>query len=289
VSSPQHPSPEDLTLCALGSLTPAEARSIRAHAAQCEECRVELSQLNLDLAYLALDVPTASPPEGARQRFMARVENEASLPGFRQGVASAARKLVTMPPNKSRIADPQTSAKAEQVDRASRPRRAGRGIPWIVAAACGLLAIGAGIDNFLLRDRLNNLSRMSQRLEAEAHRATDVLTVLTTPSAQHVTLTAGKTPPQPTGRASYLRARGQLVFTANNLAALPPGKIYELWLIPANGNPIPAGTFAPDSQGSAAVVFPEIPSGVEAKAFGVTVEPEGGSNAPTSAILLQGS
>jgi hypothetical protein len=283
MSSTQHPSTEDLTLCALGSLAPEEARLVRAHAAQCEECRGELSQLNLDLAYLALDVPAASPSEGARQRFMARVENEASMPGFRQGAAAAGRKLVAMQASKPRAASPETPVKAGQ------PRRGGWGMPWVVALVCGVLAIYAGIDNFLLRDRLNYQARMSKRLEAEAHHATDVLTVLTTPSAQHVTLTAGATAPQPTGRASYVRARGQLVFTANNLAALPPGKIYELWLIPVKGNPIPAGTFAPDVQGSAAVVFPEIPAGIEAKAFGVTVEPEGGSSAPTSAILLQGS
>jgi len=36
-------------------------------------------------------------------------------------------------------------------------------------------------------------------------------------------------------------------------------------------------------------VFPQIPVGVEAKAFGVTVEPAGGSSAPTSTILLQGT
>jgi anti-sigma-K factor RskA len=286
VSNSQHPSPEDLTLCALGSLAPEEARVIRAHAAQCEECRGELSRLNLDLAYLALDVPVAAPSEGARQRFMARVENEASLPGFRQAAAQAGRKLVAMQSSKPRTTGAETPARAGH---AGQPRRGGWGMPWAVALVCGALAIYAGIDNFLLRDRLNNLSRRSQGLEAAAHRATDALTVLTTPSAQHVTLTAGAAPPQPTGRASYMRARGQLVFTANNLAALPPGKIYELWLIPAKGSPIPAGTFAPDAQGSAAVVFPQIPAGVEAKAFGVTVEPEGGSNAPTSAILLQGS
>ena len=286
MSTSQHPSPEDLTLYALGSIAPEEARVIRAHAAQCEECRGELSRLNLDLAYLALDVPAASPSEGARQRFMARVENEASMPGFRQGAAAAGRKLVAMQASKPRVSSADTPTKAGP---AGQPRRGGWGMPWVVALVCAVLAIYAGIDNFLLRDRLNYQARASQRLAAEAHRANDVLTVLTTPSAQHVTLTAGASPPQPTGRASYVRARGQLVFTANNLAALPPGKIYELWLIPVKGNPIPAGTFAPDAQGSAAVVFPEIPAGVEAKAFGVTVEPEGGSIAPTSAILLQGS
>jgi anti-sigma-K factor RskA len=279
VNTNQHPAPEDLTLFALGSLPPEEAASIRAHAVDCAECRTEVAELNLDFAYLALDVPVATPSAGVRQRLMARVENEASLAGFRES-GNASRKLVAMP------ASPSRAAAAEAAP--SRPRSS-LILPWIFAAACGLFAVGAGLDNLLLRDRVKDLSRNSQRLEAKAQRAGDVLAVLTAPDAQRVTLTAGKTPPQPMGRASYLRARGQLIFTANNLAALPQGKVYELWLIPASGSPIPAGTFAPDTQGSAAVVFPKLPAGVEAKAFGVTVEPEGGSSAPTSAILLQGS
>lgn len=280
MSGSHHPSPEDLTLCALGTLTPEESAEIRAHAATCEECRVELGQLNLDLAYLALDVPACSPSEGARQRFMARVENEASLPGFRQ-TESVSRKLVAMPSSLSRGA----SADAQQEPRARRSVW----IPWGFAAACGVLAMGAGIDNFLLRDRLTNLSHVSQGLEASARRSNDVLALLTAPEAQRVTLTAGKAAPQPTGRATYLRSRGQLLFTAQNLAALPAGKVYELWLIPMTGKPIPAGTFSADTQGSAGVVIAQLAAGVEAKAFGVTVEPAGGSDAPTSAILLQGS
>jgi anti-sigma-K factor RskA len=65
---------------------------------------------------------------------------------------------------------------------------------------------------------------------------------------------------------------------------------YELWVIPANGNaPIPAGLFRPDATGSASVVLPELPSGVQAKAFGVTVERAEGSQKPTLPIILSGS
>lgn len=283
MNATQHPSPEDLTLYALGSLPAEEAAVVRAHSARCVECRAEISQLHLDLAHLALDVPAAEPSAGARQRFMARVENEASLPGFRESAAPAGRKLVAMP------SAPTRSPELRDSTGPAPRRRSLSWLPWAIAAACLLIAVGAGMNNRVLRERLQNLSQDSQRLQAEANRANDVLAVLTAPNAQRVTLTAGKAPPQPTGRANYLRDRGQLIFTANNLAGLPQGKVYELWLIPVSGSPIPAGTFAPDTQGSASVVFPQIPSGVEAKAFGVTVEPLGGSSAPTSAILLQGS
>jgi anti-sigma-K factor RskA len=69
----------------------------------------------------------------------------------------------------------------------------------------------------------------------------------------------------------------------------PPGKTYELWVLPATGgSPVPAGTFTPDLQGNAAVVFPEIPANVQASGFGVTVEEEGGSKTPTQPIFMSG-
>ena len=81
-----------------------------------------------------------------------------------------------------------------------------------------------------------------------------------------------------------------LIFQANNMEPLQPAKVYELWLIPANGgNPIPAGTFHPDERGYASIIMPPLPKGVEAKAFGVTIENEGGSQTPTMPIIMVGT
>jgi anti-sigma-K factor RskA len=99
-----------------------------------------------------------------------------------------------------------------------------------------------------------------------------------------------------TGKLYYEREaireamRGAITFLASNLEQLQPGKTYELWLIPAaaGGSPLPAGTFRPDERGNASVIMPPLPKGVEAKAFGVTVEDEGGSATPTQPIILAG-
>jgi anti-sigma-K factor RskA len=123
---------------------------------------------------------------------------------------------------------------------------------------------------------------------AELQRARDVVSTLTATDAMRVTLVAAKTPPQPQGKAIYVRDRASLIFLASNLQALPPQKAYELWLIPTSGAPIPAGVFKPDAHGSAAVVEPPLPPGVQAKAFAITVEPEGGSSAPTLPVVMVG-
>jgi anti-sigma-K factor RskA len=70
------------------------------------------------------------------------------------------------------------------------------------------------------------------------------------------------------------------------MAQLPASKIYELWLIPKTGAPIPAGLFRPEADGSATVIKPPLPTGVEAKTFAITVEPLVGSSAPTSQPIM---
>jgi len=86
----------------------------------------------------------------------------------------------------------------------------------------------------------------------------------------------------------YSRERG-LIFIASNLKPVPAQKAYELWLIPMHGEPIPAGVFKPDARGSATVINPPLPAGVEAKAFAITVESEQGSSKPTPPIVMMGA
>jgi anti-sigma-K factor RskA len=128
------------------------------------------------------------------------------------------------------------------------------------------------------------------RMKAEVAAARQVTDTMTDNTAMRVTLTKGKTAPVPQGKATYVASKGTLIFLASNLEQLQPGKTYELWLIPAaaGGTPIPAGTFRPDEHGNASVIMPPLPKGVEAKAFGVTVEDEGGSPTPTQPIILAG-
>ena len=54
-------------------------------------------------------------------------------------------------------------------------------------------------------------------------------------------------------------------------------------------HPCRPGTFHPDERGSASVVTANLQPGVAAKAFGVTIEADGGSPTPTPPILLAGS
>lgn len=80
---------------------------------------------------------------------------------------------------------------------------------------------------------------------------------------------------------------GALRFEAHGMQAPPSGKIYQTWYIRPGSKPTPAPTFKPDANGNATVV---LPVGAEkGLTVAVTVEPEGGSQAPTTKPFLVAS
>jgi len=164
---------------------------------------------------------------------------------------------------------------------------------WICAAAMAVIVVLLWRDNSALIDEgrkeifeLRSLASQQELQLADAHR---IVEALTASNAEHFTLTSVKAHPQLQGKAIYVRERASLIFLASNLRKLPPQKAYELWLIPTSGAPIPAGVFKPDAHGSATVINPPLPAGVEAKAFAITVEPEQGSSTPTMPIVMMGA
>jgi hypothetical protein len=265
MTDPRHISQEDLALHAMQALSPEESAAARSHLAQCALCRDELAELTGDLALVALGAEQHVLPEGARRRFLDKISDSKSV-----GPVPARSPVVPM-------------------DR-KPPRQSAAWIPWLAVAALIVLSVSLGFEVQRLKTQLQTESEASARQAASSARAQQVLDVLSARTAQHVLLTAAKTPPMPSGRAVYLADRGGLIFQGNNLQPLAVDMTYELWVIPANGAaPIPAGLFRPDAAGNASVVLPSIPLGVPAKAFGVTIEKAGGSATPTAPILLAGA
>jgi anti-sigma-K factor RskA len=161
--------------------------------------------------------------------------------------------------------------------------------PWVIAACLAIACSILGYRVSSMNDALDGESRLVSNLAAKASHAQQVLEVLNAPDAQRITLTATKTAPEPVAHTVYLAERGALVMEASHMTPAPPGKAYELWVIPANGSaPMPAGTFWPNSEGYASLVLPKLPSGIAAKGFGITMEKASGSNTPTMPILLSG-
>jgi anti-sigma-K factor RskA len=71
---------------------------------------------------------------------------------------------------------------------------------------------------------------------------------------------------------------------AHGMPAPPAGKVYQAWYIRPGAPPTPAPVFVPDANGDASV---ELPVGAEkGLTVAVTVEPPGGSKAPTTKPFL---
>jgi anti-sigma-K factor RskA len=256
---------EDLALYALNALEGEDRAILEKHLATCSECRLELEQLRGDGALLGLSTMGPKPPARARQRLLDAVATEAA-PTSR---AQSAREM----------GHPSIA-----------PRRSWWGsLGWAAAAAVIVFAASLWKENAALRRDVSTWRSVAGQQALDLERAQNVANTITDPVGQHFTLVAVKTPPQPQGKAFYLRNRSSLVFVASNMPALPPQKAYELWLIPMQGAPVPAGLFRPDAHGSATVVNPPLPSGMEAKAFAITVENEAGASTPTMPIVMMGT
>jgi anti-sigma-K factor RskA len=294
MSEPRRITSEDLALFAMQLLSKDEAAEVAAHVEQSAEARRELAEIQGDLAIYAHSVDMHSPPAQARERLMKQVGREQkAVPIDRQPVAPVADSVRTNDSaNQGADAGRVMSSYLED----EQPKRgfAGKVLPWVgwaVAAGLGVSTSNLYRERDALRGAVAQQTGQIDHLTADAAAARQVLDAMTDSTAMRVTLTTKGAPALPQGKATYVANKGSLIFLASNLAPLQPAKTYELWLIPAAAgeNPIPAGTFHPDERGNASVILPPLPKGIEAKAFGVTIEDEGGAATPTLPIILVGA
>ncbi len=288
----EHIEIEDLAMFALFLLGEEESESVQAHINTCAACREEYIRVSGDLALYAQAIEPAALPEGARDRFADRL-NRSELQGAGQGTAVLTSGAT---PGSSGSAMPSGSAmKAVPGGRAASAKTspvlftlgwAG----WAVAAAVAVVALGLHRERDALRYSLATQTQETAALESNVHALQQMFHGLSGPAAVKVSLTVPKAQATPAARATYDQSTGTLLLQAGNMAPLPAGKVYELWLIPADGkSPIPAGTFQPDAKGNANLLIAGMRNPVTAKAFGITVEHAGGSSTPTLPIVLAGA
>ncbi len=250
---------DNLALYAMNALDdPREMAELQSHLGTCGECRRELEALRADTALLALSATGPQPPQRARQRLM-------------QAIAAEPHH--------------EKHGKPHFVVGRLRPRWM-TWTPVFVAILLAVISIGLMTDNSQLRRKNDNLAAQlvqEQRNSALAH---EVMGMLNDPAAVRMTLVAAKKPPQPQVKTIYEPQKGHVLLLANNLSPLPQNKVYELWLIPMSGAPMPAGTFEPDPKGNTLMMHAMDNPGTQAQAFAVTIEPRGGSTSPTMPIVM---
>ncbi len=130
-----------------------------------------------------------------------------------------------------------------------------------------------------LRERL---LRDDAALRARMAEYQSIVELLRDPATRVVVLRGAGPSPEAHGRVVWHEAAGGHMVVAK-LPPPPEGKTYEAWTI-AGSRPSPAGVFDVDASGHAVHRLP--PTGGPVDVFAITLEPSGGTQAPTGPIVL---
>jgi anti-sigma-K factor RskA len=151
------------------------------------------------------------------------------------------------------------------------PSRMPWNLAWAALSAC--LVAGLVYTDF-----------QRQGVEAELRARDGTLAFLRSPETK-LLKPATVTEPQPVAKVFVNGSQGVLL-VASNLAPLAAGRTYEMWVVPKAGGPRPMGLFKPAADGSAIHLRPGAVDLTDAAAIALSVEPEGGSPAPTTTPFL---
>jgi anti-sigma-K factor RskA len=250
----------------LGSLPVAERREFESHAAGCAACTQLVRELTAVGEALARRVPQHAPPPALRHRVLSRATAQPQDPPTRHGEGG----------RHPRVWPAWLAAAA-----------------MLVAAIMSVVAFQYRQDAARVRgeyqaavERTRALEQQVAQLQADAATAARTGAVLSAGDLSRIDLAGQPPAPGAAGRVFWSPTHG-LVFAATNLPALPPGRVYQLWIVA--DTPISAGIARPGNPGDFNVVAATAAQKETAKAFAVTIEPEGGRPAPTGPMFLLGS
>ncbi len=154
--------------------------------------------------------------------------------------------------------------------------------PWLAAAT--VLSLCAAV---YFGGRQRQVAGDAQRLREELRSRTievtslnEAFAILSGPDTTEVQFGQA-----PKGKV-YVSPRRGVLLVASNLAPAPAGKTYEMWIIPKSGNPVAAGLFQSDTNGTAVHLDRGPVNLSTTRAIAVTIENQGGAAQPTVQPLL---
>ncbi|MEX2620684.1 MAG: anti-sigma factor [Egibacteraceae bacterium] len=235
---------------ALHALPADERAFFERHITVCEACHLEVDEFATTAALLG-SASADAPPPVLREQVLRAVDVTRQAPPAQLGAPPAQR---------------------------SGRRLLEMVLGGVAASLAVALLVLSGVT-VAMNERLGELEAAAPTTVVDDR----ALAVLAAPDAKTRPLAAEG---GAAGRFVYSPRLDMGVFVARDLAPLPPDSTYELWLY-HDGTPVPATVFDPDDHGRALTVVEGSVTGAESAA--VTVEPHGGSPAPTGGTVLQGS
>jgi len=243
---------------AVDALDDAERAAFESHLLGCADCRAEVAELTAAGHSLAA-LTQATPPPSLRASVLSGISQVRPLPPLPEDAAAPVPDAVTY------VASGPVAAEAS--DAVVVPlRRRSRASTWLAgAAAAAVIAVG-GLVWSPWSDDSGTLSPVDQ--------------VVAAADAVRVSSSKGEL----NAEVAYSRQLGRAAITVAGLPPAPEGKTYQLWFVGSDGVARSAGLLTPDADRRGSMVLEGDPSA--AAAVGMTVEPAGGSTAPTTDPLV---
>lgn len=253
---------------ALDALDALELEEFERHLADCAECREEVASLQEVGAELA-SLTTMGAPPSLRASILREVSQVRPLPPltaspFQAQRISPASADETHESDATGPGEPRHTEVAD-LGRHRKERHGPRS--WLAAAAAAVVLVGGGVvwHPWAPSTTQGQLTAAEQVVHAS--------------DAQRFE------PSGADGKATIVRSvsKGKAVIIADGMAPPPEGKVYELWYFHAQGKAVRAGLMPHDTK-KVTMLFDG--DAATATGAGVTVEPAGGSDQPTSKPIV---
>ena len=232
-------------------------------------------ELKDDYHTYALGVLDGEALDELREHLARHCEN--CTPGVRQAQALVARMALAVTP-----ADPPKRLR-KRVMALVNPQAGGSS--WtkalvFVTALSVFFAVHIWMRHEEMHRQYNVFLEQFNSQKSENARLNETLELLKDPAAKEVTFGKGAR-----GRVVISPKHG-VAFSGQNMAALAPGKTYEMWIIPKGGKPVAAGTFEPLADGSALHLQAGPVDVASTAAVAVSIENQGGVASPTADQII---
>lgn len=155
-------------------------------------------------------------------------------------------------------------------------------LPWAAVAATLVMAAWLGNDRTQLRSAITRLEAQASEERQRLGFLQAMVDLVAAPATRQVQLG----PAAPAQGRVYVNAERGVLLMAANLPELQQGRTFEMWLVPRQGAPVPAGLFGRGPGGTGLHLRPGPVEVALVAAIAVSVEPTGGSPAPTTTPFL---
>ncbi len=151
-----------------------------------------------------------------------------------------------------------------------------------------LLILALGVWNITLQNQMAQEKAFEQRVLTDLSRQRDFLNVIAYSDDKPKRLQGTEVASRAAGRLYSAPSENTFALILNDLPPLPPDKVYQIWLIDAEGKRVSGGTFRVDERGRGWFWGRAADLLNQYRAVGITIEPLGGSPQPTGVRVAAG-